>query len=181
MPGESGIMSGGSAGSRRRNIKHISNGNEVRHSQKAPEESQEKIVTGPMDLPFFIIIMVLLVMGIIMMFSAGYAWAIAEGYDGTYYVKRQFANAAVGLVLMLIASLVDYHWYLKPIFVFGVFCVSIILLILCRVGPFTDPHNYAYRWIKIGPLPSFQPSEIMKFAIILLFSYLISINYSRMK
>lgn len=181
MPGESGIMSGGSAGSRRRNIKHISNGNEVRHSQKAPEDSQEKIVTGPMDLPFFIIIMVLLVMGIIMMFSAGYAWAIAEGYDGTYYVKRQFANAAVGLVLMLIASLVDYHWYRKPIFVFGVFFISIVLLILCRVGPFTDPHNYAYRWIKIGPLPSFQPSEIMKFAIILLFSYLISINYSRMK
>lgn len=141
----------------------------------------EKIVSGPMDLPFFLIIMVLLVMGIIMMFSAGYAWAIAEGHEGTYYVKRQIGMAVVGLAGMFVVSFLDYHFYRKPVIVFGLFAVAAVLLVLCRVGPFTDPHNNSYRWIKIGSLPSFQPSEIMKLAIILLFSYLISINYSKLK
>ncbi len=140
----------------------------------------EKPLSGPMDYPFLIILMSLLALGIIMMFSASYAWAISEGLDGAYYAKRQIAMAAVGIVLMLIAARIDYHWYRKPIIVFGVFGVAIVLMLLCRIGPFTDPHNDSYRWVKFGSL-SFQPSEIMKFAVILLFSYLISINYSKLK
>lgn len=140
----------------------------------------EKPLSGSMDYPFLIILMSLLALGIIMMFSASYAWAISEGLDGAYYAKRQMAMAAVGIVLMLITARFDYHFYRKPIIVFGVFGVAIVLMILCRIGPFTDPHNYSYRWVKFGPL-SFQPSEVMKFAVILLFSYLISINYSKLK
>lgn len=140
----------------------------------------EKPLSGSMDYPFLIILMSLLALGIIMMFSASYAWAISEGLDGAYYAKKQMAMAAVGIVLMLITARFDYHFYRKPIIVFGVFGIAIVLMILCRIGPFTDPHNYSYRWVKFGPL-SFQPSEVMKFAVILLFSYLISINYSKLK
>ena len=174
MPGASQALPDKNADSRRRRIKNTKN-----DPQNA---AGEKIVTGAMDLPFFFIIMVLLVMGIIMMFSAGYAWAIAEGEEGTYYVKRQFGMALVGLVGMFIVSFIDYHIYRKPIIVFGLYGFSVLLLILCRVGPFTDPHNNSWRWIKIADgIPSFQPSEIMKLAIIILFAYLISINYSRLK
>lgn len=181
MPGNSEALPSGSR-SRRNNIKRTKRDRKKEMTSEGVSRGYtEKILSGPMDLPFFLIIMVLLVMGIIMMFSAGYAWAIAEGNDGTYYVKRQLVMAFVGLVFMFVVSFLDYHFYRKPVIVFGLFFFSIILLILCRVGPFADPHNYAYRWLKIGPLPSFQPSEIMKLAIILLFSYLISINYSRMK
>lgn len=141
---------------------------------------KEKIPAGPMDLPFFLIIMVLLVMGIIMMFSAGYAWAIKEQDDGTYYVRHQLVMAAIGLFLMLGVSYFDYHFYRKPYIVFSLFMVSAVLMILCRVGPFKAPQNFAYRWVKIGPLPTFQPSEVMKLAIILLFAYLISVNYSKL-
>lgn len=140
----------------------------------------EKPLSGAMDYPFLIILMSLLALGIIMMFSASYAWAISEGLDGAYYAKKQIAMAAVGIVFMLIAARFDYHLYRKPIIVFGVFGIAIVLMLLCRIGPFTDPHNDSYRWVKFGPL-SFQPSEIMKFAVILLFSYLISINYSKLK
>lgn len=141
----------------------------------------EKPLSGTIDYPFFIILMALLAIGIIMMFSASYAWAIQEGFDGTYYVKKQIAMAAAGIVGMLIVAHIDYHILRKPFMVFGVFGAASVLMLLCRFGPFTDPHNYSYRWIKIGPLPSFQPSEIMKFAVIVLFAYLISINYSRLK
>ena len=141
----------------------------------------EKLAVGPIDYPFLLIVMILLVMGIIMMFSAGYAWAIAEGGTGTDYVQNQIIMACIGLVGMFFASFFDYHWLRKPIFAYGFFIFCIILLILCRVGPFADPHNFSYRWIKFPGIPSFQPSELMKLAIVLLFAYIISVNYSKMK
>lgn len=142
---------------------------------------KEKIVTGTMDLPFFIIVLILLVIGIVMMSSASYAWAISEGLDGMYYGIRQLGMAGIGLICMFFASFVDYHKFKKPFIAYSFFLVTVILLFLCRVGPFKSPHNNSYRWVKIGPLPEFQPSEIMKMAIILLFAYIISINYSKMK
>lgn len=141
----------------------------------------EKIITGPMDLPFFFIVMILLVVGIIMMFSAGYAWAIAEGNAGTYYVQRQLSMAAVGLAGMFFVSFFDYHNLRKAWIAYGAYFACAILLILCLIGPIKYPQNGSYRWVKIGPIPAFQPSELMKMSVILLFSYIISINYSKMK
>ena len=149
-----------------------------------PKLAQEKYAVGPMDFPFFLIVMILLVMGIIMMFSAGYAWAIAEGGTGTDYVRKQLIMAVVGLVGMFFASFFDYHWFKKPIIAYGFYIMCLILLVLCLVGPFKDPHNFSYRWVKFGTSShniSFQPSELMKLSIILLFAYLISMNYSKMK
>lgn len=109
-----------------------------------------------MDFPFFLIVMILLVMGIIMMFSAGYAWAIAEGGKGTDYVQNQLKMAAIGLAGMFFASFFDYHWLRKPIIAYGFYGFCVVLLILCRVGPFTDPHNNSYRWVKFPGLPAFH-------------------------
>ncbi len=143
---------------------------------------REKIAVGPIDYPFLLIVIILLVMGIIMMFSAGYAWAIREeGGDGTAYVRSQLGMAGIGLVCMFFASFFDYHWFRKPIIAYGFYGLCVVLLILCRVGPFTNPQHDSWRWVKFPHLPSFQPSEMMKLAIIMLFAYLISVNYSKMK
>ena len=74
---------------------------------------QRNVRYGEVDLPFFLIIIALLVMGIVMMFSASYAWAIAEGKDGTYYAVSQIKNAVFGLVIMCGLCLVDYHFLQK--------------------------------------------------------------------
>lgn len=143
----------------------------------------EKIALGPMDFPFFLIIMILLVIGIIMMFSAGYAWAIAKSGTGTNYVRRQLIMAVIGLVGMFFASFFDYHWFRKPIIAYGLYAVCVVLLVLCLegMGPFAyDYGTGSWRWVKFGSLV-FQPSEIMKFSIIVLFSYLISTNYTKLK
>lgn len=157
---------------RRRNIKK---------SSGAAKEHTEKLAVGPMDFPFFLIIMILLVIGIIMMFSAGYAWAIAKSGTGTNYVRRQLVMAVVGLIGMFFASFFDYHWLRKPVIAYGFYIFSLVLLVLCRVGPFQRPRGESHRWIGIGENFTFQPSEITKLAIILLFSYLISVNYTKMK
>lgn len=140
---------------------------------------KEKIVAGGMDLPFFIIVMILLVMGIVMMFSASYAVAIHEGTDGLHYVKKQIFCACIGLVGMLIISHIDYHILRKAWIVYSLFGSSLLMLILVLILPNQRSDDFK-RWIYIGTF-SFQPSEIMKLAIIVLFAYIISVNYNRMK
>lgn len=166
---------------RSRNVrkKNITKSSSAKGSQS--DISQGKYAIGPMDYPFFLIVMILLVMGIIMMFSAGYAWAIADGKAGTYYVRNQLGMAVIGLIGMFFASFFDYHWLRKPIIAYGFYGMCLVLLLLCRVGPFKNPQHDSYRWVQFPGLPSFQPSELMKLAIILLFAYLISVNYSKMK
>lgn len=132
------------------------------------------------DTPMVVIILVMLVFGIIMMFSAGYAWAIAEDLPGDYYFKRQCMMAGIGLVGMFGLSFLDYHFFQKQWVVTAAYFGSLALMILCFVPGIASPHNYANRWITIAGL-EFQPSEIAKIALVLLFAYWISINYSRMK
>ncbi len=96
-------------------------------------------------------------------------------------MRSQLGMAIAGLALMLLVACIDYHILRNPIIAYGFYVMCMILLLLCRVGPFTDPHKGSYRWIKFPGVPSFQPSELMKLAVILLFAYLISVNYTKMK
>lgn len=72
---------------------------------------QKGVRYGEVDLAFFLIVIALLVIGIIMMFSASYAWAISEGLEGSYYAKEQIKMAVIGLAAMWFLSIVDYHLY----------------------------------------------------------------------
>ena len=63
-----------------------------------------------------------------MMFSASYAWAIAEGKEGSYYAVSQMKNAGLGLVLMLFLCMVDYHFFQKKLIAIGAYVLPLILL-----------------------------------------------------
>ncbi len=130
---------------------------------------------GSMDITFFVLVMVLLTFGLIMLFSASYAYAYYRYKgDSFHFIKRQALFAVVGVIGMLIISRIDYHILKK--FVFWIFGGAYALLIVVLFMPAI---NNAHRWISLKVV-TFQPSEIMKFAIILLFAHLISINYKRM-
>lgn len=135
---------------------------------------------GNLDISFLCIVIVLLVIGIVMMFSAGYAIAVSKGHTGTYYVSRQIIFAIIGLFVMFVLSYWDYHFFAKRWVAFSIFGVALVLLalVLTPLGYGTDAG--IKRWLGFGSF-SFQPSEIMKFGIIVLFSYLISNNYDKMK
>ncbi len=63
---------------------------------------------GDISLSFFAYVMILLVVGIVMMSSASYAWAYSEhGGDGLYYAKKQAKNAIVGFVAMIFFMKMD--------------------------------------------------------------------------
>ena len=135
---------------------------------------------GTVDLPFFFIVTILLVMGIIMMFSASYAWAIGEGQEGIFYAKRQMAFGLGGLIAMFILSKIDYHLFNNIAVSGGTYLFALVLLALVKFTPLGREYNEARRWLKIGPV-EFQPSELMKFAIIISFAYLIVSNQGRIK
>lgn len=130
---------------------------------------------GTIDLPFFFIVTILLVMGIIMMFSASYAWAISEGHEGIFYAKRQMLFALIGFVAMFLVSRIDYHFFQKRVVALGLYGFCIILLLMVKFTPFGRSHNEAQRWLGVGSF-EFQPSEIMKFAIIILFGLMLVNN-----
>ncbi|MDR0903925.1 MAG: putative lipid II flippase FtsW [Ruminococcus sp.] len=154
------------------NIGHINAANKKPVPKYKNPVPKPRLRKGPVDVPFVIILFVLLVMGLIMMFSAGYAWAIEENHPGDYYFQRQLRFALLGLAAAFAASHFDYHNFMKKWVVIGIFATSILLLILCLVGPFVSPHNKSYRWVQIGPIPEFQPSEVAKFAVIVVFAVL---------
>ncbi|MDR0947196.1 MAG: putative lipid II flippase FtsW [Ruminococcus sp.] len=142
-------------------------------------ENKPRYKKGPVDIPFVVILLVLLVFGIVMMFSAGYAWAINEDHPGDYYLIRQVLFASGGLIVAWFISHIDYRFYKKKWILITLSAVTLIMLILCRFGPLTAPKNGSWRWLNVGF--DFQPSEIAKFAVVVLFAYFISENYKKMK
>lgn len=132
---------------------------------------------GKQDITFLSLVLILLTVGLVMLFSASYAYSL-ENYDNSYkFIVRQAFFGAIGVAAMLIASKIDYHFWRKFswLFYFG----TIVLLILLLAMPPMVSNMSVKRWIVIGPL-NFQPSELAKFAIILLFSSLIAKNYRMM-
>lgn len=130
---------------------------------------------GTVDRSFVVIVFVLLAFGIVMMYSASYIWALEEAGDGSYYLKQQAFAAALGVIVMIVVSTIDYHILANTKMAYGIFLsVSALMLYTCFFG---IEHNNARRWVKI--FIEFQPSEIMKCALVIIFAYLISANYKR--
>ncbi len=135
------------------------------------------IQNGKMDIGFFSLLLILLAIGLVMLFSSSYAYCYAQYGNSYHFISRQAIFAVLGLISMYCFSRIDYHYYRK--FSVVIYVVSVILLIiLLALPPMYEGLNYK-RWLVIGPI-SFQPSEIAKFAIILLFSHLIAKNSKRM-
>ncbi|MDD4414649.1 MAG: putative lipid II flippase FtsW [Oscillospiraceae bacterium] len=133
-------------------------------------------ITQGFDMPFLIILMLILVVGLISLFSAGYAYSYYwNGGDSFYYIKRQLVFALLGIIIMFAISTLDYH--ILHHFAIPLMAVSYLLLGVVLLLPATKG---VHRWIRL-PGFQFQPSEIAKFALILLFAHLISINHKKMK
>lgn len=131
-----------------------------------------------LDTSFVVIILALLIYGAIMVFSASYPAALSKTGDSFHFIRKHILFAVAGIAVMFILSFVDYRVYRR--FVFPIFGVGIVLLILVMIpGIGTDLGTVARRWIDLK-FTTFQPSEFMKFAIILMFSHLVALNYKRM-
>jgi len=139
---------------------------------------KKKNSRGKMDVTFLSFVLILLTIGLVMLFSASYAYSL-EYYDNSYkFIIRQSLFAGAGVLAMLFTSRIDYHFWRKFAWIIF-FAVLGMLLILLILPPMVQGMDVK-RWLVIGPI-NFQPSELAKFAIVLLFSSLIAGNYKNIK
>ena len=123
------------------------------------------------DKWIFFTTLALVVVGLVMVFSAS-AVVAQERYHSPYaFVGRQAGWALAGLLTMTILMKLDYSRYNSPRFIYPALSVTTILLLL--VFFFRDSHN-THRWIRFGGLFTFQPSEIAKPVIILFLAWFLS-------
>lgn len=134
--------------------------------------------SGKIDITFLSIVLILLTIGLVMLFSASYVYSL-EYYDSSYhFISRQLLFAVVGVIIMLVVSRIPYHFWRK--FAWIAYGVAILLLgFLLLIPPMISGMDVK-RWVVIGPI-NFQPSELAKFAIIVLFASLIAANHKQVK
>ncbi len=119
------------------------------------------------DKWIFCTTLLLVVAGLLMIFSASAVMASAR-YGSPYsFVLRQAVWALAGLAAMWFFMHVDYRKLNNPSIVFPAVGVTVILLIAAFFGH--DSHG-AHRWIKVGPM-QFQPSELAKPALVLFLAW----------
>ena len=138
----------------------------------------EAVRDKSMDPVFLILVFILLAFGLIMLFSASFARAYYYKQGNSFhFILKQSLYAAIGLVGMFVMSKINYNKLRK--FAMPLFLISLCLLVVVLF--MKGDANGIKRWIKIGSLIQFQPSELMKFSLILLFSSMISANYNKMR
>ena len=134
--------------------------------------------SGRLDITFLSLVLILLTIGLVMLFSASYAYSL-EYYDNSYkFIVKQALFAGAGLLALFITSRINYHFWRKISWVVYI-GTAFVLLLLLILPPMVSGMSVK-RWFAIGPV-TFQPSEIAKFAIIILFSTLIAANQKLMK
>lgn len=104
--------------------------------------------------------LLLVIYGLLMLFSATYA------ASGLSEVLRQLVYALIGIVLALYCMFIDYKLFSKA----AVFIYIIVLVLLIAVMFVGSEALGAQRWLSLGPLGSFQPSEIAKLGLIITLS-----------
>ena len=121
------------------------------------------------DAPLLLVTVMLLAIGLIALLSASYPKAYYSSSTGPfYYFIRQAMFAAVGLALMYVVSCIPYWKYKR--WALHLYVLSIILLIVV-LTPLGTSLNNSQRWLF-----GFQPSEIAKLAVMLLFAKLAAKN-----
>jgi cell division protein FtsW len=133
-----------------------------------------------MDLPFLLLTLLLTGVGLVMLFSASFPYAYYETGDPTYYLKRQGIFAVLGVVAMFVVSKVNYQrWRGASKILLGV-ALFLLILVIIPHNPIALTRNNATRWLGVGSF-SFQPSEIAKLAVIVLFADSISRKRDKMR
>ena len=131
---------------------------------------------GMIDVPYLVLTILLVVIGLIMLLSASYARAYYKTGNSARYFISQLIFACMGMGALFLFSRIPYEWYQKLsllILFVAVALLALVPVIGVRVGG-------AKRWISLG-FTQFQPSEIAKFAVIVSFAAIMAAHTRDMK
>lgn len=142
-------------------------------------ESNRKRIHSFYDYSLLFLTLFLVCFGLVMIYSTSSYNAQRMFGKPTHYLEKQALFAGIGILIMLFVSKIDYRLYIKKLkgikinLVIVLYLICILLQIYVLI--FGDVINGAKRWIDLGPLGRFQPSELTKVAVILFTSYIVSL------
>lgn len=135
---------------------------------------------GHYDRTLLLAILTLLVGSVVMVYSSSSVVALRSYDDPAFFMKRQLLWAIVGLVAMAIAMRVEHRVFEDQRVVVGLVIISLILLAATLAPGIGREINGSRRWLHFGIL-SFQPSELVKFALVVYMSYFIAKKKERIR
>jgi len=115
---------------------------------------------------------ILLLGGFIMIYSSSSVLAYEKYADGAYFFKRQIMWAIIGMVLAAMSFYADtakIRRFITPLLV-----MSAAMLFAVHFPGFGKKVGGATRWLQVGPLPAFQPFEIVKLFYVIYMAYVLS-------
>lgn len=141
-------------------------------------ETNRKKLHSYYDYSLLFLVLFLVCFGLVMIYSTSSYNAQRLYGDATYYLSRQALLGGAGILIMLFVSKIDYRLYImklpiikiRPISVLYVTCILLQVFVII----FGEEVNGAKRWIEIGGLGRFQPSELSKIAVILVTAYIVN-------
>lgn len=127
----------------------------------------ERTTLPTVDMPLLTVIALLAAFGLLMVYSASIALADGpqyKSYGHYYFVIRHALFLSLGVVMAGVASLIPMKAWEK--LTIPLFILATVLLIVVLIPGIGREVNGARRWIPLG-IVNFQPSELMKVAMIL--------------
>lgn len=121
--------------------------------------------------PFtFICVVVILVMtGLVMLYSSSYAEATMNGLDHYYYVLRQGIFAILGFVCAIVINLVPVKWI--RLAAIPLVAIALVSMLMTLFTPYGVTVMGARRWLALPLVPQFQPSEVVKLSTIVFLAW----------
>ena len=138
--------------------------------RKGFAEKLETITIKSADFFLLVLVLALVFFGIAMVFSASYYTSISESDNPFKYLLKDGLWVFLGLIVMTIGMMVDYHAYANKFWAIGALVVCFLLLIVV-LTPVGTNLNGAQRWIYIGSTISIMPGELAKLGLIFFISW----------
>ncbi len=140
--------------------------------KKKKERSFSSFLNNSIDFALLASILFLLALGLVMVLSASSPSALSESGNSYQYFSKQLLFAVLGLIAMSIISKIDYRFYQK----FYKYAWLLAILLLGLVLVVGREINGATRWIYVTETLSVQPSELVKFLMIIFYAGILTKN-----
>lgn len=141
-------------------------------NNKTKNKKFSSFLESPIDYTLLITVLLLLALGLIMVLSASSPTSLSESGNSYKYFIKQSIFAVAGIVCMYMISKIDYRFYkklYKPSYILSIILFILVLIIGKKI-------NGARRWIYVTETLSFQPSELVKFLMIIFYAGILTKN-----
>lgn len=124
-----------------------------------------------LDKPLLIITIIFCLIGSILVFSASWPTSVLKFGHGYYFIIRHIRSLGLGFLFLLAGMKIPYKLYKK--FAIPIMIIGVVLNLLLFTSYGSDSLG-STRWLSIGFIPRFMPSDVLKISSIIFIAYLCS-------